>query len=367
MAFYYGSMQYKDIVNFMADKLTGSDSSWVDLTGESELEGGNVEWMGYQDTEDDPNWGVTHWTRRAMKTTRDGKTLYLSIEEPWYDEEKSIFKMMDSTYCTYSKEWCGGILFRISNQWDDETEHYHGGDYQSCFCSFHQSNSSYHVRRGNIKDVWIAYWMWLDEAAESAAGNGTAIFFRPDSVPETGWTQSGFFNIEHFDPGLKEYEDGFSDWWLMAFSNYWNCSYCHNDESPHGYVLHPFSNAWPSHPRGVDSEPSEIHLGFTNFHSTAQRKAVKGVDGMLGPIRAGYACGEGDSKVRYSRPVFHGLADSNNSPQVQTEHFLRAIEGVGLVDGDILSVDGDTRKYLILLKDSPDSTQDLCIAMRYEE
>lgn len=364
MAFYYGSIQYKNMVNFIADKIVGSDPSWVDLTAAGELEDGNTSWTG-ADTGTD--WGVTHWTRRAMQTTRDGKVLYISVEEPWYNDERVMFKMMDATYCTTYRHYSTGFLFRVSNQWDNSVDHYHAGDYQSCFCSIFQTNSGNYVRRGNIEDVWIAYWTWVDEAAETAAGNGMVMMLRSDDVPETGWTQSAFFNIEHFDPGLKEYDDGFSDWWLMSFSNYWNCTTCHNDEEHHGYVLHPFSNAWPSHPRGIDSEPSEYHTGWTSFHSSSQRKVVKGVDGMMAPVRSGYDSGEGDSKVRFVKPVFHALADSNNSPQVQSEHFLRGVEAVGLVDGDILAVDGDTRTYLQLQKDSPDSTTDLCITIRYEE
>jgi hypothetical protein len=72
----------------------------------------------------------------------------------------------------------------------------------------------------------------------------------------------------------------------------------------------------------------------------------------------------GNGKVYYIKPIFFNSADKR-TPIAQSELFFAYSEGYGLVDGDVIAIEGQTTKYLCKGLDSPDTTGRLCYAMKY--
>ncbi|MBE0522649.1 MAG: hypothetical protein IBX39_10355, partial [Candidatus Methanoperedenaceae archaeon] len=83
------------------------------------------------------------------------------------------------------------------------------------------------------------------------------------------------------------------------------------------------------------------------------------------PTGAYYAFkSEGNSKVYYVKPILHNHNGSTN-PIFQFNLFFPFTEGLGLIDGDVIAIEGDTKKFLCKAMDSPDSASRLCYAIRY--
>jgi hypothetical protein len=68
--------------------------------------------------------------------------------------------------------------------------------------------------------------------------------------------------------------------------------------------------------------------------------------------------------VYYVKPIICNTRDER-TPIFQSEIFFAFDEGVGLVDGDVIAIEGQTMKYLCKALDSPDNTQRLTFAIKY--
>ena len=72
----------------------------------------------------------------------------------------------------------------------------------------------------------------------------------------------------------------------------------------------------------------------------------------------------GNGKVYYIKPIYFNTAD-RRTPIAQSEMFFAYAETVGLVDGDVIAIEGQTTKYLCKGLDSPDTTGRLTYAIKY--
>jgi len=76
----------------------------------------------------------------------------------------------------------------------------------------------------------------------------------------------------------------------------------------------------------------------------------------------GNCCGNG--KVYYVKPIINNQANQL-SPIFQAELWFPWSESIGLVDGDVIAIEGQTTKFLCKALDSPDSTSRLLYAIKY--
>jgi len=72
----------------------------------------------------------------------------------------------------------------------------------------------------------------------------------------------------------------------------------------------------------------------------------------------------GNGKVYYIKPIINNTPNQL-SPIFQSELFFQWTEGLGLIDGDVVAVQGQPVKFLCKAVDSPDSTNRLTYAIKY--
>jgi hypothetical protein len=72
----------------------------------------------------------------------------------------------------------------------------------------------------------------------------------------------------------------------------------------------------------------------------------------------------GNGKVYYSKPMIQNQKNAV-TPIFQSELFFPFDEGVGLIDGDVVAVEGSTTKFLCKSLDSPDNLNRLTYAIKY--
>lgn len=72
----------------------------------------------------------------------------------------------------------------------------------------------------------------------------------------------------------------------------------------------------------------------------------------------------GNGKAYYVQPIVHNLA-SQLAPIFQSQLWFPWYETVGLVDGDVIAIEGQTTKFLCKALDSPDSANRLDFAIKY--
>ena len=355
MAFLTDVGNLDEIVNVIADKLLASHASWT------EFETGNY-WDG---TESDPGYG--NGARRALKMERDGDTLYFAFQVTYH------FRYMDaSSYgtCGSNCRYCNGFTVKVSDAW---TDHAPDGNIQNqmvstCYWGNEVNWSTY------MKPKQHQYWMWTDEGAEAEAGNGLSIVIQPEAGHYTYLT-TAFLNIERCAPGDKQYADGYSNWWLFAIQNHRpNHGSCgsgyqyadfYSGETAHAIVMHPFSDATPSYPKGIDRSPTEWFCGYQYIAGCGRDRQYwfKGLDLMYGLYRS-----KGLGKCYFQFPMFHANVRYNESPQFQSKHFIcMCSTDSDLVDGDVIALSGETTKYLVMLKGSPWTSNPINVAIKYVE
>ena len=357
MAFDYGVIQYKDLVNYIADKLLNSHGDWTDM--------GTADPGYWTGDEADLHFKQNgRWVGRCLKVVRNSETLYYTIFEPWYDSTAVVncaYYRIWSNVPTSDYDYAVGVVISVSASYS-MLDHILSSPIQSCpVCLGQQSSYSTHpLERSAMLDEYITYWSWTDEGVETNAGSGMVMIIKPNPWNK-GYTQTAFFSIEGFHPNQKEYDDGFSNWWILSFPNFWQYvdDYC---GASFGWVLHPFSHAHPWHSSHYYPEADHYY----DIRSNNIRFGVFGIDILMRAYRSGGVTGEGDNKVRYSKPILHAHADYNYYPQLQLEHFIMWETEGGMVDGDILQEEGSNKKFLLLNKDSSSSTNTLPIGILYE-
>lgn len=342
MAFETGVKTIAQLINHIPDTLVESHTSWSAVGGS---------WTG---SESDSGYGVNHWIRKACKVNRDGEELWFAFEAPWDPNYGESHAYTSFKYCSENNYMARGILMTISDEWSDGPS----GNYQRCFAVMNPSHGS----AVTFQDCDCQYWMWNDATGETVAGNGLCIIIKPT----TTYYMTPFINIERCDPTDKQYSDGYSNWWLHAVPNYFHadCDYFYQYEDEHGAILHPFSDAWPSIPRGYYDSPQSTRSGQLMYDCPSKSwRQMKGLGSLYGGYRS-----VGVGKIYFQYPWYMAnVKEYDDTFQLQSKHWFPLCENDGITDGDVIAIAGETAKYVALYKTSIGSSTPHRIAMRYVE
>ncbi len=235
-----------------------------------------------------------------------------------------------------------GIRIVFSASWDASAHTYPASN-QSTFIPF---ESCYLCGvSADMATMITTYYLWLEDN-----GNGFAIMGKPEPVTADTYQQS-FIVILERNPN-KEYADGYTNFYLYKSTNIYTIMY---DGTYIGstwrdrQILRPFAYQYPD-------DATRYQYGIM---------ALNGYGISFIPTPTNYAYkSNGDNKVYFIKPLIHNVA-GQITPIFQSNLFFAWSETVGLVDGDIVSVEGQTTKYLCKGLDSPDSGNRITYAIKY--
>lgn len=240
----------------------------------------------------------------------------------------------------YSGGWyfAKGLRIVFSATWDAGAHTYPTSN-QSTFIPIN-GNSVNAGANANLATLSLTYYLWYE-------ANGFVIMGKPE--PHADAIQHSFFTAVERNPN-KEYGDGYTNFSCMAVTNYWPNGYYDgtNQTSINRMrgILRPFAYQYPDGTGVVKFSVNGNGISFVPMPSYLAFKS------------------NGNGKVYYVKPI---LNNSNNqlSPIFQAELWFPWSETVGLIDGDVIAVEGTTTKYLCKSLDSPDSTNRLIYAIKY--
>jgi hypothetical protein len=193
--------------------------------------------------------------------------------------------------------------------------------------------------------------MWVEESN----GNGFVLTAKPEPHADP-YQQSFFIATERGDPATHEYSVGNYGWYCFCAMNYW-------------------SNLWHTSANTLDRPRNMIRPGLYHFpndsYATNSIYAANGYGMSYGYLHMNGATrtafkSAGNGKIYYIKPVVCNSI-TEYTPAFQAQLFFPYDEGLGLMDGDIIAVDGSTVKYICKALDSPDSTTRLPFAMKYSQ
>lgn len=283
----------------------------------------------------DANVSITHYsTERCANVDLE---IYMAIE---------IINTPQNYYYGNQGWWYYGKGYRIvfSASWD-AIAHTYPTSNQSTFLPFETQRDTVYA---DLATLTITYWLWVENN-----GNGFVIMGRPEPNASDANQQSFIWVIER-NPA-KEYTDGYTNFFCFVSGNIWqNCLYDGNWLSGAGTIwrnrtlLRPFAYQYPDHGSWTSYTVNGNGLSFVPTPSYYAFKS------------------NGNNKVYYVKPIIHNH-NGQYAPAFQSDLFFMWSEGVGLIDGDVISIEGRTTKYLCKGLDSPDSTSRLTFAMKYVE
>ena len=287
-------------------------------------------------TDNDTTWDTTTRTafnaRRSLKYTNGPEELYVALEAI-----NTSLTVSGSIYKTQSK----GLRITLSASWDSGSHTYPTLNQQS-FIQF--ETYSFQIYNNNapaladLAALQVTYYLWIES-------NGFVIMGKPEPFPNDASQQSFFLCLER-NPN-KEYADGYTNFFAVMQQNMFHQAHAAYPGSAFKGVLRPFAFQYPSSTDTVDS----ITLNGM------------GVNYWLSPTYLAYKS-QGNGKVYYVKPIIHNHA-GQMMPIMQSELFFPFSENVGLIDGDVIAIEGATTKYLCKSLDSPDSTARINMAIKY--
>ncbi len=187
----------------------------------------------------------------------------------------------------------------------------------------------------------LTYWLWLEEN-----GNGFVIMLKPEPTGDN--QQQSVIIVVERNPA-KEYADGYTNFYLYTAGNIWSTHYdrdYHASIWTNRAILRPFAYQWPDGGGRIDTWANGYGISFVSMPSYYAFKST------------------GNNKVYFVKPLIHNHAGQYN-PIFQSNLFFMWSEGVGLIDGDVVSIEGTTTKFLCKAVDSPDSTNRLTYGIKY--
>jgi hypothetical protein len=182
--------------------------------------------------------------------------------------------------------------------------------------------------------IQVTYYLWVD-------ATGFVITGKPEPNA-TDDRQGSFFLVVERNPN-KEYTDGFSNFFCYNACNYMNGT------NTVDYYMTPYIRPFTYQNRDYNQE------GMVTIN-------VNGIYFPACPWTSFKSVGNG--KVYYIKPIYFNTAD-RRTPIAQSEMFFAYAETVGLIDGDVIAIEGQTTKYLCKGLDSPDTTGRLTYAIKY--
>jgi len=276
--------------------------------------------------------GDTAWTtatktgnnaRRCLKYTNGAEVMYLALES--MNSYNNVF--LSSGIWRYAV----GLRVTFSASWDSighapTSRTYH---------TFIQFEGRYNgAPAGDLATLQITYYLWVD-------ATGFVITAKPEPQA-TDDRQGSFILVVERNPN-KEYSDGFSNFFCFNMCNYLIGT------NTVDYYMTPYIRPFTYQNRDYNQE------GIPTFQ----------VNGIFFPRCPWYSFkSNGNGKVYYIKPIYFNTAD-RRTPVAQSELFFAYDETVGLVDGDVIAIEGQTTKYLCKGLDSPDTTGRLTFAIKY--
>lgn len=300
-----------------------------------EISNGLIATPGGYWTDNDTNWNTTIKTgssaRRSLKYMNGTEELYVALEAINVDYTVKNYQ----SYYVHSK----GMKITLSASWD-YTNHTYPPTNQQSFIQFETATFAYNNQSTVVADLAIlqvTYYLWLES-------NGFVIMAKPEPHPSDSGQQSFFLCLER-NPN-KEYVDGYTNFYATMLTNIGQPAWDSYPNSKFRSVLRPFAYQYPD----------------TGNYDT-QAFGGAGTSYWQSPSYYAYKS-QGNGKVYYVKPIIHNHA-GQLMPIMQSELFFPFSESVGLVDGDVIAIEGATTKYLCKSLDSPDSTNRINVAMKY--
>lgn len=302
-----------------------------------EISDGLIATPGGYWTNNDITWTTANKTlnnaRRSLKYTNGMEELYVALEAI----NTSTQVKNSSNYFTQSK----GLRITLSASWDSGSHAYPTLNQQS-FIQFetYQYNiwNNNGAATGDLATIQVTYYLWIES-------NGFVIMAKPEPFPGDGYQQSFFLCLER-NPN-KEYADGYTNFFAVIQQNMFHEGWAGYPGGMFKGVLRPFAYQYPA--------------SIDNYDSITIDGA--GVNYWLSPTYRAYKS-QGNGKVYYVKPIIHNHA-GQMMPIMQSELFFPFSENVGLIDGDVIAIEGATTKYLCKSLDSPDSIARLNFAIKY--
>jgi hypothetical protein len=240
--------------------------------------------------------------------------------------------------------WYYGKGFRIvfSKTWNAATHTFPttnpGTDYQSTFLPFEVQRDSV---PSELATLMVTYFLWYEN-------NGFVLMGKPE--PSSTNTQQSFIVVIERLP-TKEYVDEFTNFYCFTTGNAWQYQALYDGNWPptewrYRGVLRPFAYQYPAHTSWGGYTINGNGISFSPMPSYYGYKSI------------------GNGKVYYIKPIIHDQANQL-APIFQSELFFMWSEGQGLIDGDVVAVQGQPVKFLCKALDSPDSANRLTFAIKY--
>lgn len=283
--------------------------------------------------------GATMWTT-AVKTGDNAKRALKydnGIEMPIYFS----FEVLNTVYNLYnSPPWytAKGIRVVASSSWNSTT-HTYSGSVQSTFIPFEAYYTS--SVSADLATMQVTYFLWVES-------NGFVIMGKPE--PTADITQQSFILVvERTDTSNKRYVDGYSNFFVYKACNYYPQLYDGASVTTllrDRAILRPFAYQWPDSSDKIASSPNGYGISFSPLPTYYAYKSV------------------GNGKVYYLKPIINNQPNQL-APIFQSNLFFLWSEGTGLVDGDVVAIQGQPIKYLCKSLDSPDSTNRISYAIKY--
>lgn len=315
-----------DIVEEIATKLIATAGGyWTDITA---TDPGATMWTTV-------NRAIGNNAKRALKFDN-------GIEAPIFFAFEVINQTSGLQYYYYTWKYGKGIRVVVAPSWDSVGHTYPATGIQSTFNAFEGCDNC-----GNSIDLatmLVTYWLWVES-------NGFVIMGKPEP---TGNSQQQSFITVVERSNTKRYVDTYSNFYVYVAGNIYTPLYEGSGDAPsiarNRTILRPFAYQWPDAPTG-------------DYSNTFTGSSGNGVSFSLTPSYYAYKS-VGNGKVYFIKPIIHNQANSI-TPIFQSELFFMWSENVGLIDGDIVAIQGQPTKFLCKALDSPDSVTRLTYAIKY--
>lgn len=260
--------------------------------------------------------------------------IYMAIE---------VINQTNGSGMYYDGVWryCKGIRFVFSASWDAGTHAYSTSN-QSTFVGFEGRGRNNAYVNADLATLMVTYYLWVENN-----GNGFAIMGKPEP-DATDAEQQSFIIVVERNP-TKEYADGYTNFYLYSVMNIYAELYDYDNVTSinrQRSYLRPFAFQWPDYTYDTTTHPNGYGISFV---ATPTYYAYKS---------------NGDNKVYFVKPLMHNTI-GQIAPIFQGQLFFMWSEGAGLIDGDIVSMEGSTTKYLCKGLDSVDSTNRINYAIKY--
>lgn len=293
-------------------------------------------------TNADTTWDTTVKTgnsaRRALKYLNGSEEFYVALE--MINTSTQYMLRNSYGYWYYAK----GLRIVVSATWDD-VGHTYPASNQSTLIPF-QGNAYNTAVTADMATLQVTYYLWYET-------NGFVLLGKPEPSADT--MQQSFTAVIERNVN-KEYSDGFTNFYVMAICN--NHQYYDGAEvtsiNRFRGVLRPFAYQYPDTPSGdIPTGTDTAGFGFNG----------NGISFVGMPTNFAYKS-SGNGKAYYVKPIIHNGA-GQIIPIFQSELWFPWSEAAGLIDGDVIAVEGQTTKFLCKSLDSPDYITRVPIAIKY--